>query len=63
VARLTFSRLVSIVISVYYRFVDLALECAAGSIVFFASYDAEFIEVIYHETVSGECFVDCLSVI
>lgn len=48
VARLIFSRLVSMVISVYDSFVDLALERTADSVIFFASDDAEFIEIIYH---------------
>lgn len=43
VARAIFCRLVSIVISVYDCFVDLALERTADSVVFFASYDAEFV--------------------
>ena len=47
-AFVTFCLLVSIVISVYDRTVDLALKFTADSIVFFAGYDTELIEVVNH---------------
>jgi hypothetical protein len=35
-------------VSVHYSVIYLALERAADSIVFFASYDTELVEVVHH---------------
>ena len=63
VALVSLCRLVSILVSVYDRVVDLALKSTADSVVFFASYDTELVEVVYHQTMGRESLVYGLCVI